>query len=83
MADGGLKLELDEALSERLRAAAAAADRSIGDFAAQLISRGLDDQWSEAISRLAEYDRTGEYVDADEALSAFRSAISARLRKPI
>jgi predicted transcriptional regulator len=81
MADGALTVELDEALSERLKLAAEAAGRRVDDYAAQLISQALDDRWSESLARLAEYDRTGEYVPAEEALDRFRNAVSERLRK--
>jgi hypothetical protein len=81
MDDGALKLELDLALSERLKAAARQAGRSIGDYAAQLIAQGLDDRWSEAQRRLEEYDRTGEYVPVEQSLARFKSAIAERLRK--
>jgi hypothetical protein len=37
MADGGLKVGLDEMLSERLKAAAAPAGRSPADYAVSLI----------------------------------------------
>ena len=47
MAGGGLKLELDEALSERLKAAASALGRSVDDYAAELIADGLDQDGSD------------------------------------
>jgi hypothetical protein len=80
MADGSLKLELNEALGERLKAAAEAAGRPVDDYAAQLISQGLDDRWSEAVARLAEYDRTGESIPLEDALARFDTALSERLR---
>lgn len=80
MADGGLKLELDEALSARLKAAADAVGRPVDAYAAELISGGLDDDWTESYARYAEYQRTGEYLDADVALEAFRKAVAARVR---
>ncbi|HEX4195934.1 MAG TPA: hypothetical protein VHZ26_00690 [Caulobacteraceae bacterium] len=82
MDDGALRLELDVTLSKRLKVAAREAGRSVDDYAAQLIAQGLDDRWSETQRRLEDYDRTGEYVPADEALARFRSAIAERIRKP-
>jgi hypothetical protein len=80
MADGSIKLELNADLSERLAAAADEAGIPVQDFAAGLIGRGLDDRWAITKARLAEYDRTGESVDAKEALARFRTAISERVR---
>ena len=82
MDDGALKLELDVGLRERLKAAADGAGRSVGDYAAQLIEQGLEHRWSESLARLAEYDRTGEHVPAEEALARFKAAVVERLRKP-
>jgi hypothetical protein len=82
MDDGALKLELDVALSERLKDAAREAGRSVDDYAVQLIARGLDDRWSETQRRLENYDRTGEYVPMEDALARFKSGIVERLRKP-
>jgi hypothetical protein len=33
--------------------------------------------WTEANRRLAEYDRTGEFVDAETALDAFVAAVDS------
>lgn len=35
--------------------------------------------WTEADRRLAEYDRTGEYIDAAEFLDAFVADVEARI----
>jgi hypothetical protein len=80
MADGGFKLELEPVLGERLKAAADAAGSSVEDYAAGLISRGLDDDWAEDYARYAEYQRTGEYIDAEVAMRGFREAVAARFR---
>jgi len=79
MADDGFRIELDEALGARLREAANAAGQSTDAYASTLISQALDDRWAEAKARLAEYDRTGEYVDAKEAMAAVRARIAERL----
>ncbi len=78
MADGGLKLELDEALGRRLNEAAVALGQSAGDLAAKLISHGLDD-WAQDFARFAEYERTGEYIDAEIAMAEFRQAVTDRI----
>jgi hypothetical protein len=80
MADGGLKLELDEALGARLKAAADAAGRPVEAFAAELISGGLDDDWAESYSRFAEYQRTGESLDAVAEMDAFRKNVAELVR---
>jgi hypothetical protein len=38
-----------------------------------------DDDWAETKASLAHYDRTGEFVDADEALAALRVRRVGRL----
>jgi len=79
MADGGLTIELDAELAARLREAAKAAGRSTEDYASELIAQGLADDWAEARASLAEYDRTGDYVDAKEALANSRASLVERL----
>ena len=39
------------------------------------------DRWSETVERLAEYARTGESVDAEEALRRFEDAVASRVRR--
>jgi predicted transcriptional regulator len=79
MADGGLKIELDAALGARLRDAADAAGQSTDEYASTLIAQALDEDWAEARAGLAHYDRTGEYVDAKEAMASFRVRLRERL----
>ena len=78
MADTGLIIELDEELGQRLRAAAEAVGRSVNDYVVSLLSGGLDD-WAEDHARLAEYDRTGEYVEAETVMAEFRESLAERL----
>ena len=78
MADGELKLELDAVLSERLKAAARAHGRSVGDYAAKLIEDSLDEDWGESYERFAEYRRTGEYLEAAPALDKFLRDVAER-----
>ena len=77
MAGDGRIVELDEELGRRLNAVATATGQSAGDLAAKLISRGLDD-WAEDFARFAEYERTGEYIDAEVAMAEFRQAVAAK-----
>ena len=77
MADDGLKIELDAALAGRVRAFAEAAGAPIETVVREALSGYVDD-WSETLDRLTEYDRTGDYVDAEEALRGFREAVAAR-----
>ena len=80
MADGGLKLELNEALSRELIRAADQAGVPVGDLATGFIARGLTDRWSISLARLAEYDRTGEFVEAETAIREFEEALRAALK---
>jgi len=80
MADDGLKLELNQALSERLKEAADAAGRPVDAFAAELIADGLDGDWAESYARFAEYKRTGEYLDAPAVMETFRKTVAACVR---
>lgn len=80
MADGGLRIELDEALGARLKDAADAAGESADAYAAGLIARALDDRWAESYARFAEYERTREFVDATVAMRRFRETVAERLK---
>jgi len=79
MADGGLNLSIDNDLAKRLRAAADAAGESVQDYAINALKAATDDGWAETHASLAEYDRTGEYIDADVALANFRAELERRL----
>jgi predicted transcriptional regulator len=79
MADAGMTIELNEELAQRVKDAAEALGKSADKFANELIAKSMDDGWAEARASLAEYDRTGEYVDADVALADFRKELERRL----
>jgi hypothetical protein len=81
MADDGLTLQLDAELSMRLKAAADAAGQAVDSYALGLIAEGLDEDWALSFARYAEYQRTGEYLDADVVLNEFREAIAANFRE--
>lgn len=78
MADGELILKLDDDTARRLKAAADAAGRPVADYAAGLISEGLEDGWAETRRRLAEFDRTGESLSVQEALEHFDHSLRDR-----
>ena len=81
MADGGLKLEIDEALAERLRSAAEASGESVEDFALQALRAAADEDWAEDYARVADYEATGRFIPADQAMAEFRAALEARFAK--
>ena len=79
MADDGFTVELDADLGAQLQEAARVAGVSANAYASQLISRALDHDWGETRDSLSHYDRTGEFVDADEALAAAKARLLQRL----
>lgn len=83
MANGGIVLELDEALSQRLTTAAATAGKPALDYARSLIVAGLDEDWVEDDRRFAEWERTGVSVDAKAALLDMRRSLAAELKAKI
>jgi predicted transcriptional regulator len=81
MADGGLTLNIDQALAEKLRNAARSVGESVEVYARQALeafSGAEEGDWDEAIRRLEEFDRTGESVSADEAFAAVRANLKKR-----
>jgi plasmid stability protein len=79
MADGELILKLDDDTARRLRAAADAAGLAVESYAADLISSGLAGEWADSLARLAEYDRTGDYMSLEEGAAYFRTKLEERL----
>ena len=83
MADGALTLILDDATAARLAEAAALAGQTpeayAADRLAETLSPPLAHDWTEANERLAEYDRTGEYVTLEDALASFHDEVEAAL----
>jgi hypothetical protein len=77
----GLKLELDEALSERVKAVARANGSDPETLAVNFIHQGLDADWAEALEALEEYDRTGESIAAEQFIAELREAVEARFAK--
>jgi hypothetical protein len=69
-------IEVDETTAQVLEADAAAQGVSVAERVAELVASSHEDEdWSESLRRLAEYDRTGEYVTLEEALAHFDDAI--------
>jgi hypothetical protein len=81
MADGGLTIQLDDSLSESLKACAEAAGLTPEEFAASVLRSAVAADWEESLRRLDEYDRTGEYLTVEEAMDHFDAAV-ARASKP-
>jgi hypothetical protein len=91
MNDRILNLTLTDELLRRLAAAAEAANLSVEVFATRLVEAALavdgmaDDSaafrdahdWTDADRRLADYDLTGDYIDAETVLDAFVAAVDA------
>ena len=83
MADGGMTLNIDEALAQRLRDAAQSVGESVEVYARQALeafSGAEEGDWDESIRRLEEFDRTGESVDAEEAFAAIRTNLKKRFK---
>ena len=78
MADGA-DIHLDPQRTARLKAAADAAGISLEAYALQALDQALDDEWSEAIAALEEYDRTGISYAAEDVLAEFRANVEAGL----
>jgi hypothetical protein len=83
MADGGpLTLTLDTATAERLADAARQAGMTPEAYALERLSADLAEgrhDWAEANRRLAEFDRTGEFISLEEWAADFRADVEARL----
>ncbi len=77
MADGGMTLELNENLTDRLIVAAEKAGQPADEYATQIIGEALDDEWSEAERRWADYERTGESVSLAGAMAELRAGLKA------
>ena len=77
MADDGFTVKIDDALAGEVKAAAAARGVPVETFVREVLVNYVED-WSEARDRLAEYDRTGEFIDAGQALAEFREAVAGK-----
>lgn len=82
MADGGLILTLSDELAARLRVAAQTAGIDVETFAREhleaAVAEGPRHDTTEALRRLAEYDRTGEYIELEDWIRDFEAEVEAR-----
>lgn len=82
MADGDLTLKLDEDTRKRLNQAADAAGVSMEDYVLGVIAEDLElEPLAVSRQRLADYDRTGDYITLEEAMAHFDSELEARLAR--
>ncbi len=81
MADGGLKIDVDDVLAERLRVVAEAAGESVQDFALQALRAAADEDWAEDYARVAKYEATGQAIPAAEFIADFRAAVEKRFAR--
>lgn len=87
MADGALTLTLDDETAARLETAARQAGLTPEAYAAATLSDALE-TWppgapydtTEAERRLAEYDRTGEYVSFEDWAADFEAEVEGMLK---
>ncbi len=77
MADG-FHIDVEGERAARLKAAAEGAGMTPAAFAMEALDRALDDDWSEDMEALAEYDRDGG-IDAEEALATFEANVEVLL----
>jgi predicted DNA-binding protein len=82
MADGDLTLKLDDDTARRLKEAADAAGRPLGDYVTDIIVEHLaDDDWAEDVRIAEESERTGDWHSVEEAMAHFRSELHAQVKK--
>ena len=82
MADGELRLTLDDETQRRLGEAAEAVGMSVEAYALGVLLDELDsDPLAISRARLAEYDRTGEFITVEEAMAHFDQELEAALAR--
>ena len=82
MADGELRLRLDDETERRLAEAADEAGVSVEAYVLAMIAGDLGhDPLAVSRARLAEYDRTGESISVEEAMAHFDREIEAVLAR--
>jgi len=77
MTNDALTVELDADLAEKVRAFASASGTNVDSVVREAVADYVHD-WSEALERLAEFDRAGESLDAEAVLAEFIAAVAAR-----
>ncbi|CAN5232784.1 hypothetical protein BH11PSE2_BH11PSE2_19880 [soil metagenome] len=83
MADGSLKLVLDDVLVEKIERAATAAGVTPEAYAIAVLDHAVSDGWAETDAAFAEYDRTGESIPAEEALAEFLKNVANRTSRSL
>jgi hypothetical protein len=79
MADGEIRVSLDNEAMAQLVATARAAGLSAEAYAARLVGEALRaDRWAVSGARLEAFARDGRSVTIDEAMSAFDEAVAQR-----
>lgn len=81
MADGEIRVKLDENTERRLRAVADASGRSVDDYLRDLIAEDLALDWTEDEEIAAATDQSGGWRSGDEAVSYFRAALHEHTKK--
>jgi len=79
MADG-FDIHLNEDQAQRLRSAAEASGIDPTVYALQVLERAIEDDWAEDFRRIAEYERTGESISAEEWMQGLGEAVRAKFR---
>lgn len=80
MADDGIRIDLDDALTERARRFAVADGTPVDAVIRHAVADYIDD-WTETLARLAEFDRTGDSLDAGPVLDHFQATVAARTQR--
>jgi hypothetical protein len=74
-----VRIRLPAETMDRLKALAELAGMSPEDYAVGLLRERLSDDWADADAALAQYDRTGDYVGAEEAMAKFERDVEEGL----
>lgn len=77
MADGEIRVKLDDTTVQRLEAVAEAAGQSVDAYVRDLIAERLDEgsDWAGDMAALGEYDRTGVSYSVEEAMEMYDAAV--------
>ncbi len=79
MADG-FDSHLNEDQARRLKSAAEASGVDPTVYATQVLEQAMEDDWAEDFRRVAEYERTGESIGAEERMQGLREAVHAKFK---
>jgi len=79
MADG-FDIHLNEDQARRLKAAAEVSGLDAQAFALRVLDQAIEDDWAEDFRRIAEYERTGESIGAEEWMQGLREVVQAKFK---